>query len=74
MASLASQRKERRLFSTSDDNAMMKQVQGTHAPDGREVDVNPILHIVHEILIRSLASFLDPDLHVGIPSFPFLFF
>ncbi|KAJ7945781.1 Protein SIEVE ELEMENT OCCLUSION B [Quillaja saponaria] len=44
------QRKERRMFSTSDDNAMMKQVQATHAPDGREVDVKPILYIIEDIL------------------------
>ena len=49
------QRKERRLFSTSDDSAMMKQVQGTHAPDGREIDVKPIIQIIDEILIQVIA-------------------
>lgn len=61
------QRRERRdrLFSTSDDTAMMKQIQATHAPDGREVDVRPIVQIVEEILIHSIAgSIEDGDLHV----------
>ncbi|KAJ7956132.1 protein SIEVE ELEMENT OCCLUSION B-like [Quillaja saponaria] len=45
------QRKERsRMFSTSDDNAMTKQVEATHAPDGREFDVEPIIKIIEEIL------------------------
>ncbi|KAI9108739.1 hypothetical protein K1719_020044 [Acacia pycnantha] len=52
------------LFATSDDTAMMKQIQATHAPDGREVDVKPIIHIVEEILIHSIAgSIEDGDLH-----------
>nr|DAD34397.1 TPA_asm: hypothetical protein HUJ06_005037 [Nelumbo nucifera] len=46
-------RGERNLFSTSDDNAMMKQILGTHAHDGREVDVKPLLQIVEDIFHRS---------------------
>ncbi|XP_061366082.1 protein SIEVE ELEMENT OCCLUSION B-like [Gastrolobium bilobum] len=53
------QRKERRMFSTSDDSAMMKQVQATHAPDGREIDVNPIIKIVDEILIQAIARSIE---------------
>ncbi|KAK7350668.1 hypothetical protein VNO77_09528 [Canavalia gladiata] len=52
-------RKERRMFSTSDDSAMMKQVQTTHAPDGREIDVKPILQIVDEILIQFIARSVE---------------
>ncbi|XP_027338753.1 protein SIEVE ELEMENT OCCLUSION B-like [Abrus precatorius] len=52
-------RKERRMFSTSDDSAMMKQVQATHAPDGREIDVKPILQIVDEILIQFIARSVE---------------
>ncbi|BAT79437.1 hypothetical protein LR48_Vigan04g070100 [Vigna angularis] len=54
-----SQRKERRMFSTSDDSAMTKQVQTTHAPDGREIDVKPILQIVDEILLRFIARTVE---------------
>jgi len=53
------QRKERRMFSTSDDSAMTKQVQATHAPDGREIDVKPILQIVDEILVRFIARTVE---------------
>ncbi|KAK7302171.1 hypothetical protein RJT34_13052 [Clitoria ternatea] len=52
-------RKERRMFSTSDDSAMMKQVQATHAPDGREIDVKPILQVVDEILIQFIARTVE---------------
>lgn len=38
------------MFSASDDNAMMKQIQATHSPDSREVDVKPILHIIEDIM------------------------
>lgn len=58
------QRRERKMFSTSDDTAMMKQVQATHAPDGREVDVKPILHIIEEILIHVIARTVDGDVDV----------
>ncbi|XP_028795892.1 protein SIEVE ELEMENT OCCLUSION B-like [Neltuma alba] len=55
------QRRQRRMFSTSDDTAMMKQVQATHAPDGREVDVKPVLRIIEEILINVIARTVDGD-------------
>lgn len=44
------------MFTTSDDAAMIKQILSTHAPDGREVDVKPILHIVEDILNRANAG------------------
>lgn len=47
------------MFSTSDDSAMTKQVQATHAPDGREIDVKPILQIVDEILVRFIARTVE---------------
>lgn len=53
-------RGDRHFFSSSDDNAMMKQIQGTHAPDGREVEVKPFLYIIEDIFKR--AGF-------GIPGF-----
>ncbi|KAK9117381.1 hypothetical protein Sjap_016328 [Stephania japonica] len=46
-------RSERHLFSSSDDNVMMKQIQATHAPDGREVNVRPLLAVVEDILNRA---------------------
>ncbi|KAI7741938.1 hypothetical protein M8C21_024317, partial [Ambrosia artemisiifolia] len=38
------------IFSASDDNVIMKQVLNTHLPDGTEVDVKPLFHVVEEIL------------------------
>ncbi|XP_031273238.1 protein SIEVE ELEMENT OCCLUSION B-like [Pistacia vera] len=50
------QLRERHMFSTSDDNAMMKQVQATHAPDGREFAVKPLLYIIEDIFRRATPS------------------
>lgn len=47
---------DRRMFSASDDSAMVKQIQATHAPDGREVDVKPILHVIEDILHRATPT------------------
>ncbi|XP_039133082.1 protein SIEVE ELEMENT OCCLUSION B-like [Dioscorea cayenensis subsp. rotundata] len=49
---------ERHLFSSSDDSTVMKQITATHAPDGREVDVMPILHIVEDIMQRATPSLI----------------
>ncbi|XP_030458070.1 protein SIEVE ELEMENT OCCLUSION B-like [Syzygium oleosum] len=38
-----------RMFAASDDSAMMKQIQATHSPDGRVVDVKPILGLIESI-------------------------
>lgn len=46
-------RGDRSMFSSSDDNAMMKQIQATHSPDGREVDVKPLLQITEDIFKRA---------------------
>ncbi|CAJ2644501.1 unnamed protein product [Trifolium pratense] len=51
------------MFSTSDDSAMMKQVQSTHAPDGREIDVKPLIQIVDEILIQIIARSVEGHQH-----------
>nr|GMD63514.1 protein SIEVE ELEMENT OCCLUSION B-like [Ipomoea batatas] len=37
------------LFSLSDDHAIVKKIQDTHSPDGRDVDANIILQIIEEI-------------------------
>ena len=52
-------RADRRMFATSDDSTMLKQIQGTHAPDGRDVDVRPILDIIEDVFRRA-----TPTIHV----------
>ncbi|GJS64545.1 sieve element occlusion B-like protein [Tanacetum coccineum] len=47
------------IFSASDDNVIMQQVAGTHLPDGTDVDVKPLLHIVEDILRHSTIN-ADP--------------
>ncbi|XP_050205524.1 protein SIEVE ELEMENT OCCLUSION B-like [Mercurialis annua] len=46
-------RGERHQFSSSDDNAMLKQIQATHSPDGREFAVKPLLHVVEDVFQRA---------------------
>uniref|UniRef100_A0A2P2JAK9 Sieve element occlusion N-terminal domain-containing protein n=1 Tax=Rhizophora mucronata TaxID=61149 RepID=A0A2P2JAK9_RHIMU len=46
-------RSERSMFSSSDDNATMRQIQATHAPDGREFAVKHLLRIVEDIFQRA---------------------
>jgi len=41
----------------SDDNVMMKQIVGTHAPDGREVEVKSLLLLVQDILKHATQRF-----------------
>ncbi|KAK5835408.1 protein SIEVE ELEMENT OCCLUSION B-like [Gossypium arboreum] len=41
------------MLSMSDDNVMMNQILATHAPDGREFDVRPLLYLVEDILNRA---------------------
>ncbi|KAF7136091.1 hypothetical protein RHSIM_Rhsim08G0180700 [Rhododendron simsii] len=43
-------------FAAADDSAMMKQIQSTHSPDGREVDVKLILHVIEDVLRRANPS------------------
>ncbi|XVF16297.1 hypothetical protein REPUB_Repub10bG0019100 [Reevesia pubescens] len=52
-ASNALIRGDRGGISMSDDNVMMNQIMTTHAPDGREVDVKPLLYLVEDILTRA---------------------
>ncbi|KAL2932638.1 Protein SIEVE ELEMENT OCCLUSION B [Bienertia sinuspersici] len=49
-------RGDRRMFAASDDSTMLKQIQGTHAPDGRDVDVRPIIEIVEDVFTRAAPS------------------
>lgn len=46
-------RGNRVMFSSSDDNAMLKQVLLTHTPDGREFNVRPVLQVVDGIFRRA---------------------
>ncbi|KAK4772639.1 hypothetical protein SAY86_014414 [Trapa natans] len=47
---------ERSMISMSDENMLMKQILDTHAPDGMEVDVRPLLAIVEDILNHATLS------------------
>lgn len=47
---------ERTMISLSDDNIMMRQILETHAPDGLEMDVKPLLILVEDILSRATSS------------------
>lgn len=51
-------RGNRLMFSSSDDNVnvLAMQIQATHAPDGREVDVRPLLRIIEEIFKRATPN------------------
>lgn len=57
-------RRERPVFSMSDDHAMSKKILDTHNPDGREVDVSVILHIAEEIFQHAYPAGMDGMLHV----------
>lgn len=46
-------RGDRHMFSSSDDNAMMKHILATHAPDGTYFDVIPLLQIIEDIMHRA---------------------
>ncbi|PPR91668.1 hypothetical protein GOBAR_AA29014 [Gossypium barbadense] len=41
------------MLTMSDDHVMMNQILATHAPDGRDVDVRPLLYLVEDILNRA---------------------
>ncbi|PSS30187.1 Protein SIEVE ELEMENT OCCLUSION B like [Actinidia chinensis var. chinensis] len=56
---------DRSMFMTSDESVTMKQIQGTHAPDGFEIDVKPLLLIVEDILSRSTPMHTDAILPGG---------
>lgn len=53
---------DRSMLTMSDDTVMMKQIQETHAPDGREVDVNYLLFLVEDIFQQANIN-LDPITH-----------
>lgn len=49
----------------SDDTTMMKQIQATHTPDGREVEVKPIVQVIEDILNHATPA-IDGTLYVCI--------
>ncbi|KAI3731435.1 hypothetical protein L1987_62623 [Smallanthus sonchifolius] len=53
-------RGDRHMFSSSDDNAMMKNILATHSPDGTYIDVIPLLKIIEDIMHRAQP---DADHH-----------
>lgn len=56
-------KRDRGMFSASDDSAMMKQIQATHSPDGRELEVRPILHVI-EAILHQVAPGIDGVINV----------
>ncbi|KAJ0818261.1 putative sieve element occlusion, Thioredoxin-like superfamily, protein SIEVE ELEMENT OCCLUSION [Helianthus annuus] len=46
-------RGDRHMFSSADDNAMMKNILATHSPDGTSIDVIPLLQIIEDIMHRA---------------------
>ncbi|KAG5234191.1 protein SIEVE ELEMENT OCCLUSION [Salix suchowensis] len=43
----------------SEDSSTMKLVRASHAPDGRKVDVKPILRIIDNILLRASPAIVE---------------
>ncbi|XP_055810410.1 protein SIEVE ELEMENT OCCLUSION B-like [Solanum dulcamara] len=53
VARLPHRKGDHHMFLTSDDNAMMKHIEETHIPDGRDFDVKPLVHIIEDIVHRA---------------------
>ncbi|XP_047342635.1 protein SIEVE ELEMENT OCCLUSION B-like [Impatiens glandulifera] len=53
---------DRKMFSASDDGTMMKQIVATHSPDGRDMDVKPVILIIEDILNR-VSPGIDGAIH-----------
>ncbi|XP_050270978.1 protein SIEVE ELEMENT OCCLUSION B-like [Quercus robur] len=51
-------RGDRSMLTLSDDNVLVSHILGSHSPDGRDVDVKPLLRLVEDILRRAT---LTPD-------------
>ncbi|CAL1391622.1 unnamed protein product [Linum trigynum] len=56
----------RLMYSSSDDVAVMKQLEAAHAPDGQEIDVKPILRVVEDIFVHADPT-LGPVASPGTP-------
>ena len=44
------------MLTMSDDNALVSHILGSHTPDGRDVDVKPLLRLVEDILRRATLT------------------
>lgn len=64
VARLPHRKGDHHMFLTSDDNAMMKHIEETHIPDGRDFDVKPLVHIIEDIVHR--ATPIAGHVHVRI--------
>ncbi|XP_028118547.1 uncharacterized protein LOC114316085 [Camellia sinensis] len=53
-----------RRMSLSDDSAMMKQIQGTHSPDGRDVYAKPNLQVIEDILNHVTPDVADNPVYL----------
>ncbi|KNA21516.1 hypothetical protein SOVF_042430 [Spinacia oleracea] len=49
-------RGDHHLFSASDDTTVLNQLRATHAPDGRDIDVKPLFHIIEDIFYRAAPT------------------
>lgn len=58
---MPARRGERQMFATSDDKAVMKQIEATHAHDGREFNVKPLLYIIEDIFQRATPGIPGTD-------------
>ncbi|GJZ78144.1 sieve element occlusion B-like protein [Tanacetum coccineum] len=52
-------KKERRMFTFSDDSEMMKQIVATHSLDGRDMDLEPILHITEKTPRHAFSASIE---------------
>ena len=44
------------MLTMSDDNALVGHILGSPTPDGRDIDVKPLLHLVEDILRRATLT------------------
>ena len=49
-------RGDRSMLTMSDDNALVGHILGSHTPDGRDIDVKPLLRLVEDILRRATLT------------------
>ncbi|TXG56157.1 hypothetical protein EZV62_017470 [Acer yangbiense] len=53
------------MLANSNHHAMLKQVEATHAPDGRQFAVKPLLHIIEDIF-QSVTGFIQVYIYIYI--------
>lgn len=55
------------MFLTSDDNAMMRHIEETHIPDGRDFDVKPLVQIIEDIVHRATPISVRVHIIIHLP-------